>query len=249
MSGLLLNCEDPQSAKRSLAQMFNMSDECLIEELRSIEVSDFQSGDDLEEILLNHFSRKVDVPSFAVIWFHGAKLALDHSIHIEGLLPAHLMRDRLAAELKQLSAGLAHSGGNPFSISSACKPAIEGPFGFLCRDAAAHPRGLNGGYVECPELIQDIAGELLGGNYEDLVLRFNASRHSCVVHFEGAANDYALGGALRYAYESLIEGRDSVEAANSVSVCFDGGGEPVPPSRIVRIEILSGGLSSEFNRQ
>lgn len=108
----------------------------------------------------------------------------------------------------------------------------------LCRDAAAAPSGSNGRYLCRPELIDDIAGELLGENYRALTQRYAEESDPCIVHFVGSPVDRVLHRAIRYVYETQVEGVNSIESANTVCTCFDGGGELVCPERIVLIERL-----------
>lgn len=157
----------------------------------------------------------------------------------DGLLPAHMVEARLRAYLATLCEGLGRRGSSPFGPSKSCKPKVEGPFGMLCRDAAASPSGLNGRYLCRPELIDDIAGELLGENYRALTERYAEGSDPCVVHFMGRPVDRVLQSALRYVYETHVERLDAIESANSARTCFDGGGLPVPPEMIVRIERLT----------
>ena len=106
----------------------------------------------------------------------------------------------------------------------------------LCRTAVVAPAGLNGHFICRQELVDDIAGELLGENYRALTERFSTESTPCVVHFAGEPNARTFARALRYVYESLIEGREDIESAASACEYFDGGGVPVPPDRILRIE-------------
>lgn len=78
----------------------------------------------------------------------------------------------MIALLLKLTIGLEKTGGNPFSNSFAAKQNItdEGPFAFLIKDAAIHAPGANHRYVEAPELVEDIAGCLLGNDKATIFL-------------------------------------------------------------------------------
>lgn len=150
-----------------------------------------------------------------------------------------MIEDRLRTYLTSLSDGFQPRGSSPFSISKTCKPKIEGPFGLLFHEAVVRPSGCNGSYIHSPELVQDIAGELLGENYDMLVSRFRDETDPCVVHFMGKPTARTLCSALLYAHQTNVEMRDSTEVANSATTCFDGEGKPVLPQMILKIECLS----------
>ena len=82
----------------------------------------------------------------------------------------------------------------------------------------------------------ELAGELLGENYRALTERFSLESTPCVIHFAGEPKATTLARALRYVYETLIEGLDDIESAASACEYFNGGGKPVPPDRILQIE-------------
>ena len=76
-------------------------------------------------------------------------------------------------------------GSNPFSISLFGKQGNhdEGPFAFLIRDIAIHAPSPNHDYLDAPEMVEDIAGTLLGENYSQLVNRFKETSTPCLVSF------------------------------------------------------------------
>ena len=149
-----------------------------------------------------------------------------------------MVEPRLRSLLQTLGTGLERRGSSQFATSKTFKPAHEGPFGMLCRTAVVGPAGLNGSYIFRPELVDDIAGELLGENFRALTDRFANESDPCVVHFVGPPTESTLKKALRYVYETQIEGCNDVESATSSNACFDGGGEIISPSRILKIEFL-----------
>lgn len=234
--GFRLNCESPISALNSLAAILEMTPATLLDRMRPIEIGSDDYTDEVEQKLAARFLADTTVLDFSVLWFHGTRLHRDHTLMTEGLLPAHMVESRLRACLQQLSAGLERQGESPFATSKTYKPSNEGPFGMLCRTAVVAPSGCNGNYICRPELVDDIAGELLGENYQELTERFGRESASYVVHFEALPTDVTLKRALRYVYETLIEGREDIKSAASSNAYFYGGGEPVPPGRILKIE-------------
>ncbi|WP_206360714.1 hypothetical protein, partial [Vibrio sp. F13] len=59
----------------------------------------------------------------------------------------------------------------------------EGPFAFLIRCVAIEAPGSNHSYTHTPEMVEDIAGSLLGENYEQLVQRFRDITNPFIVSF------------------------------------------------------------------
>lgn len=238
MTRLLLNCETPVSALHSLAGILTTTPETLLEELRAVEIGCDDLTGDVEQKLVDSLLASRTLPSFSVRWFHGTRLHQNHTLMTDGLLPAHMMKVRLRDCLKSLCEGLERRGDSPLGTSKSFKPQNEGPFGMLCRTAVVSPAGNNGHYICRPEMVDDIAGELLGENYRALTERFSIESTPCVIHFAAVPNATTLARALRYVYETFIEGRDDIEAAASACEYFDGGGVPVPPDRILQIEPL-----------
>lgn len=236
MTRLLLTCETPASALQSLANILTTTPETLLEELRAVEIGCDDLIGDVEQKLADRLLVSRTLPSFTVRWFHGTRLHQNHTLMTDGLLPAHMMKGRLRDCLQSLCEDLERRGDSPVGASKSFKPQNEGPFGMLCRTAVVSPAGLNGRYICRPELVDDIAGELLGENYRALTERFSIESTPCVIHFAGLPKATTLARALRYVYETLIEGLDDIESAASSCEYFDGGGVPVPPDRILQIE-------------
>lgn len=234
----LLNCGSPAQAIESLAIILALSPNSLLERMTAIDITGL-STDDIRNKLADEFLRESELPDFSVVWFHGTRLLRDHTVMTDGLLPTHMIKDRLLKFLKNLNGGLERCGENPFSTSATSKPSIEGPFGNLFRDGVIAPKGFIGNYICRPELVDDIAGGLLGANYRELTNRFAQYSIPSVIHFLGNPNENVLKEALRYVYETLLEGANSVESASRCIAFFDGGGEPVLPKMLLKIEEVS----------
>lgn len=239
MKHLLLNCESSEAALTSLGKILGAVPGKLLDRLRSSKIDVNDLADEVEEKLANQFLPEAIGLDYSVCWFHGTRLHRSHTILTDGLLPMHMVEPRLRTLLQTLSAGLERRGSSRFATSKVFKPPCEGPFGMLCRTAVVSPAGLNGSYIFRPELVDDIAGELLGENFRALTDRFSNESDPYVVHFVGAPTESTLKKALRYVYETQIESRDDVESAASSNTCFDGGGEVILPAQIIRIESIS----------
>lgn len=239
MTRLLLNCETSDAALNSLGEILGVVPSTLLDRMRSAKIDVNDQADEVEEILAAQFLPETVGLEFSVCWFHGTRLHRSHTLLTEGLLPMHMVEPRLRSLLQTLGTGLERRGSSPFATSKTFKPAHEGPFGMLCRTAVVRPAGLNGNYIFHPELVDDIAGELLGENFRSLTERFASESDPCVVHFVGPPTELTLKKALRYVYETHIEGRDDVESAAISNTCFDGGGGIILPAQIIRIEYIS----------
>lgn len=245
MSRSLLNCETPTSAVNSLAEILGIAPNALLNDLSRVEIQPDDRDGDVEQKLAKRFLGDIASKDFSVVWFHGTRLRKIHTLESEGLLPSHMVRSRLREYLISLCDGLERKGSSPSGTSSAFKPQVEGPFGMLCHAAAANPMGYNGPYICAPELVEDIAGALLGENCDALISRFKQETNPHVVHFVGKPTDAVLRQALRYVYETNIEGQDNDESANGATTCFDGGGTIVPPNMILKIERLPSVAANE----
>lgn len=239
MKHLLLNCESPGAALNSLGEILGVVPSTLLDRMRSAKIDVNDHVDEVEEKLAAQFPPETLEVEFSACWFHGTRLHRSHTLLTDGLLPMHMVEPRLRTILQKLSAGLERRGGSQFATSKAFKPAHEGPFGMLCRTAVVAPAGCNGSYIYRPELVDDIAGELLGENFLALADRFASESSPCIVHFVAPPTESTLKKALRYVYETQIEGRDDVESAASLNAYFDGGGDIIPPGRILKLEFLN----------
>ena len=238
MDKKIINCENSLTALNSLAQVFSMAPSEVVEGMLELNCACDVEASVLEKLLQSKFCENVKNLDFKVVWFHGTRLLREHTIYSEGLLPAYMMKDRVYNQLCTLVGDIDRIGANPFGGSYASKPAKEGPFGVLFRDVALTPMGGNGCFFGGPELVEDLAGEMLGANQFELVNRFKKMTSPCVVHFIGSPTENTLKRVLRFVYETQVEGRDCIISANSCTTCFDGEGYPVLPSDICKIEYL-----------
>lgn len=149
------------------------------------------------------------------------------------------MKKEIELALISLSSGIERKGNNQFSMSIQGKqtPADEGPFAVLFKEVAVHAPGFNHSYIDVPEMIEDIAGTLLGENYDKLVTRYRSITKPYVVTFVGEAGQHELSLALWYLH-SIVDGDTPVEAADRENTCFNSNGITIAPLRIVRTELI-----------
>jgi hypothetical protein len=174
-------------------------------------------------------------PEFFVRWFHATRVQDPNDFLVQGILPTSTVRPRLQELLRTLARGLRRQGHYLNAGSLGMKIALrdEGPCAFLVRKGA----WANHQYLEAPELVEDLAGLMLGANYEQLVDRFKSVTVPCIVTFRRPGGPSDLGGALEYLRRVEL-GSSEVEAAESPTRCFNGGGVPIPAEDIVSVDRL-----------
>jgi hypothetical protein len=238
----LLVCKDAGTALESLAPILRYSPEALLSSLNQLDVTAQDCNSDIELKIARRFLDTGNFGDFEAVGFHGTRLSAQHTILGDGLLPTRDVKAKLRDYLLHLGAGLTKTGVSPVGGSYALKNSgshlDEGPFGLLFYEAVVNPKGSNGRYIDCPELIYDLAGDMLGENSIHLIERFKQQSDSYIVHFRISPLDKigVLSRALLYTYLTLVDGQDSCDVANSNSYCFDGNGVAVKPEKIIAIE-------------
>jgi hypothetical protein len=242
----LLVCKNPVTALESIAPILRCAPQELLSSLRQLDITAQDCNHDIELKIANRFLCTGNFEDFEALGFHGTRLGSSHSILVDGLLPTSQVKSKLRDYLRQLGVGLTKIGVSPVGGSYAMKNSgnhiDEGPFGLLFYEGAAHPSGLNGRYIDSPELIVDLAGEMLGENSIHLINRFKEESHPHIVHLRFSPPDKTktLSRALLYTYLTHVDGQNSCDVANSNPHCFDGNGVAIPPENIIEIEKIAG---------
>jgi len=235
----LLDCSDHLSAKESIASIFGTSVNQLTQVICSLD--DYDNSFVNKNYVYREVAGKFGEPRspFKAVWFHGTRKQDVRSFYSEGLLPKSEVAPRIHEILTSLLEGLENSGDYPNSSALAAKQADfdEGPFGFLIRDAVMNSPGFAGNFIQRSELVEDLAGILLGGNYEALVERYYEESSPYVVAFKGIAGADELKHAVWYLYLAL-HGGNILENGDIEMCCFNGKGRVIPPSDIQSIEKL-----------
>lgn len=237
---MILDCSNYESTKKSLLDIFNTTDEKLASVLQSI--NPFESiYKPAEEILYDETCEVLGYPkaNISVVWFHGTRTEDESLFHKLGILTKSEARKFIEPRLKELSEGMKSFGSNPFSMSISGKQGDhdEGPFAFLIRDVAIHAPSPNHNYLDSPEMVEDIAGTLLGENYSQLVYRFKEISVPCLVSFTSESKGYEIPQALLY-LKLVEDGKTHFEAASSANTFFDSENITVSPDRIKSVEII-----------
>lgn len=235
--GGTLDCSSFESAKKSVAKIFGTDESRLICFLAGIQP--FSIHEETSDFVFEEICGEFGEPKghTHTIWFHGTRAINGESFHAVGILPKSAAKNYIKSILLPMSFGFECDGENPFSLSLAFKQteADEGPFAVLIKDAAIFANGSSHSYIEAPEMVEDIAGCLLGANFTHLVNRFQEATRPFVISFVESAKDYELRCATWYLYLIAIGG-STVEAANSANTCFDGMGCVISPDKFKAVE-------------
>lgn len=240
---MILDCSNYASTRKSILDIFSANEDKLTSFLQSI--NPFESSHKpAEEVLYDKACDIFGNPkgNISVIWFHGTRTEDASLFNKLGILTKSEARKLIEPRLKELSEDMESVGSNPFSTSISGKQGIhdEGPFAFLFRDIAIHAPSPNHNYLESPEMVEDIAGTLLGENYSQLVNRFREISSPCLVSFTSESKGYEVPQALLY-LKLVEDGETHFEAASSANIFFDSENVTVSPDRIKFVECGNSG--------
>lgn len=237
---MILDCSNYESTKKSILDIFSTTEDKLTSFLQSINL--FENIEKPAENVL--YEEACDIlghpkGNISVVWFHGTRTEDASRFKELGILTKSEARKFIEPRLKKLSEGMESFGSNPFSMSISGKQGIhdEGPFAFLMRDIAIHAPSPNHNYLDSPEMLEDIAGTLLGENYSQLVNSFKETSTPCLVSFTSESKGYEVPQALLY-LKLVEDGETHFEAASSANTFFDSENVIVPPCRIKSVEII-----------
>ena len=217
---MILDCSSYESAKKSLCEIFHTREEVLLAALSNVENDKKIDYYTLEKNVDSFIRQQFGEPDeqMEILWFHGTRVEDESSFYNHGILTKSKARETLYSRLISLSSGLEKKGKNPFneSIAGKCFVNDEGPFAFLIRCVAIEAPGSNHSYTQAPEMVEDIAGSLLGENYEQLVQRFQKVTTPFIVSFKAKPKGGEVSRALFFL--KLIEDGDSeLEAGSSAN--------------------------------
>lgn len=236
---MILDCSSYESTKQSLCDIFHTTESALLSVLESVADDGKIDYDTLENNVYSSVCGALGNPDdkMEVLWFHGTRVEDVDSLYQHGILTKGKAREKLQARLVSLSSGLEKSGSYPSALSLSVKNSIndEGPFAFLVKGVAITTPGSIGSYAESPEMVEDIAGSLLGENYSLLVNRFKEVTTSFIVSFTSEPKGGEVSKALLY-LKLIEEGQAEIDAGSTAKKIFDGLGNAISADRIRNIE-------------
>ncbi|MEU0077734.1 hypothetical protein ABZY58_07475 [Micromonospora tulbaghiae] len=220
---ILLDCEDADSAMRSLAVGAGVDEAALREVLLAHKPDriEWDASEDPWVATPRAVFAALDVDIAAVrydgaYYFHGTRVLHPHAFLEDGIRPLGAMLDRLWNDLYRLCAGqvtptqwsalrrelegdtrapLQDEDGAQLYRLKFASPVHQGPFASLVRDHTVEPINGQHDYLRSPEIVEDIAGYIGLG----LQRLFEARATSCVVKFRHReVNQHTVEAAMLY---------------------------------------------------
>jgi hypothetical protein len=236
---VILDCSSYESVKKSLCEIFHTTEDVLLATLNDVENDKIINYDTLKQNVDSSVREKLGEPDegIEVLWFHGTRAKDESSFYKHGILTKAKVKERLYSQLISLSSGLEKVGENPFDVSMGGKECVndEGPFAFLIKVVAISAPGSNGNYTKAPEMVEDIAGSLLGENYVQLVNRFQEVTAPFIVSFLSKPEGCELSKALFF-LKLIEDGETEIEAGSVANIFFNSYGDSISTSKIINIE-------------
>lgn len=238
---MILDCSSYESVKSSLCEAFNTTEDVMASILKSVENDGTVDYYTLEQNVELAVREELGAPDseLEVLWFHGTRVEDHRSFYEHGILTKTLVKEQLVSRLSSLATGIEKMGEHPFSLSMSGKNGDhdEGPFAFLIKTIAIQAPGVNHNYTDAPELVEDIAGTLVGQNYRELVSRFQEITQPFIVSFTAKARGDEVFNALFF-LKLMLDGQSELEAGYTANTFFNSNAEVILPHRIKSVENL-----------
>jgi hypothetical protein len=252
----LLDCESLDSARNSLARLFNCIGTTLERFLadpafEATYVKNARTLPSFDDYLYGEVVRRFGTPAMParVCWFHCTRVTAGTNFS-EGILPLSAALPRLKELLLEVVQEpksrelvrqvLNNNGGYAFHFREKTSNDIHaGPYAILVRDVAFHTKALGQhDYLSIPEIIEDLCSEVKALANIDLTEHYQAALRPTIVKFTTAATGSArrhVATALCYVWAGLHN--NGKPDGNSVW-CFDGENVTVPARDILEIQYL-----------
>jgi hypothetical protein len=251
---ILLDCESLDSARNSLARLFNCNGTtlaCFLADpaLEATYIANAGTLPSFDDFLYGEVVRRFGTPAMParVCWFHCTRVTSGTNFS-EGILPLSAALPRLkrlflavAREPKSrelVRQVLNNNGGYAFQFRQKTSNNIHaGPYAILVRDVAFHAKALGQhDYLSLPEIIEDLCSEVKAFANIDLTEHYRTALQPTIVKFTTAATGSAQGHvatALCYMWAAFHN--NGKPDGNSVW-CFDGANVTVPARDILEIQ-------------
>jgi hypothetical protein len=229
-----LDCSSEDSLFKSLAEIYTMD----VNELKNA-IDKFKQTSDLDDFQKHAVAQAEAMlptptkPAYT-LWHHASRVKDTNSFYRNGVMTKANMSNELFEMLVQLSDGLTKEGElpNKASVSSKFNIIDEGPFAFLFED----PKSSHN-FHEAPEIVEDIAGSLLGGNYMPLVELFKNETKPCTVTFQAPFEERELEKALFYVYMRR-SGSSHLDASRDANVYYDAKGKAIKKEDVINVKLI-----------
>lgn len=231
-----LDCSSISSAIASVASILDTSEDELKAFLLSLGLMPNDIRPELFFRDLYDYFKKPEFP-ISSLWFHGTRTSDINSFSARGILAKSKIKPILEEELLRLSNGICSVGDYRNETSSAAKSWLgvedEGPFAFLIKDMTHYAN-----FINTPELVEDFAGDMFRGNYNELVSRFKEVSTPCIVTFRASAGEEHFLNALKF-INGILHGDDEKCLLKETACVFNGKGKSIPASEVVSVEVVS----------
>jgi hypothetical protein len=210
------------------------------------------SGDPQKELVaafLSEIDRDINSHSFVGgHYFHGTRAVSPEEFKVCGILSLDAVTPKLLRELRALAPDGNESFWSKFYVDESpdsgsffsyrSKEAYsQGPYGYTVRDVLLNSISLNQWpYAQIPETVHDFINQYFHEVGIDLTDNYMESTHSAVVEFRHSPLlGFEVEAAFWYVYR-MVTSRD--DGGDFTVGGFDGMGDAVPASDVVRVEIL-----------
>jgi len=245
-----LDCESPETAINSLAEITGVSPESILERCRQWPFANFErfglrqgiggfdvARDELWRRVIQAETRPLPA---TICWFHATRV-LPCTNFAEGLLPLNMMVDRLTESLERVGVLRARDREGRYISSYDHAQKIEhgsqswGPDASLVKDATFDPAQNH--FFRAPEAVVDLGFDLA---------TFMAVTVPCIVKFRSSTHisEHAVDHALYYAYLATWDQRAGIDC----SWTWSGEGKPVSSGDILSVEFLDANDRRTFAR-
>jgi hypothetical protein len=246
-----LDCESPVTAIGSLAFIYDIKPEQLVDFFRRFDIDehyeankpDLAGHDETRRLLENRFGppKKHITRTY---WYHLTRTERGASFD-DGLLPLNAVLPRVWQMLLRVVSGSHHAerllnmyeqGVENFHYNlKAPDPLHWGPYTMLVKGIGACATSVgNHDYLQIPEIVEDICSGYATRFGESIQSMVERALVPTVVKFwsEDQEHLYGLTSAIYYAYLS----NRGLALSGLANTCFDGNGRTVPKDRIVYVE-------------
>ena len=252
---LILDCENPASALKSISAVYGISAQEIVEFLKAFDIGKYYeknlSDDYPERVLTAAFEEKYNTepgPLDSVCWFHLTR-TLPGNNFSEGILPLPeslnilwetlfmLFKDSPHCEnLKALKSQDLISERYQSRIKH---PYLAGPYAVLVRDVAFRAKEI--GFhdnLAMPETLTDICDRYQAIHKVNLFAQLQEKLVPCIIQFndDRKTGRDCIESAMYYLY--VLE--HNARLTDSANTCFDGQNGKVSQKQIKAVEFLSG---------
>jgi hypothetical protein len=253
-----LDCTDLKSASASLADALDLEEVNLRNAFEAYDETVFadMSQDPRTRMpceVCETLNRDISFVHFeGATYFHATRVVDPDGFYQRGILPLGgviepiwqmlfaLVQDECTpAEWTEFRGWVEAGGGGPdggLYRFKANDPDLHGPFGILVREMFFRRGEVNiSNFLECPEIIQDIARCFEKYRGVDLESYFYETSAPVIVSFRGPFTGLgSVCAAFWYVYNEVRDG----SVSNNSDCCYDGSGSPVLPDQIVSVEVI-----------